>query len=126
MNYSAVGPNTAMMIQLRIDIDLYLTTAVMIMGLNLPNIYLVFMVRPFSMLHSLVQACGRGGRKTLTNERRKVVFFLLYNNNDVAENIDVSAAVREFCNTQMCLKKFLRKYFGVAGFSDVEWCCSLC
>ena len=56
------------------------------MGLDCPNIDLVIMVRPYSMIHSLVQACGRGGRKMMDNFRRRVVFMLLFNNSDISEN----------------------------------------
>ena len=58
-------------------ISLYLTTAVMLMGLDLDDIELIGMIRPFSSLHSFVQASGRAGRSK--NEKRKVAFFLLFN-----------------------------------------------
>jgi hypothetical protein len=80
VNFSAVGPATAKSIRDRGgEISLYLTTAVMMMGIDLENIQVIGMVRPFSMVHSLVQACGRGGRKTEEAGRQKVVFYLLYN-----------------------------------------------
>ena len=80
VNFSAVGQATAKSIRERTgEITLYLTTAVMIMGVNLENIQIVGMVRPFSMPHSLVQAAGRGGRKMVEIGRQRVVFYLLYN-----------------------------------------------
>ena len=106
VNFSSVGPATAKSISSRQgDISLYITTAVMIMGIDLSDIQIIGMARPFSMLHSLVQACGRGGRKTEMRGRQRVVFYLLFNNSDIAENSDISLAVRNFCLTGECLKK---------------------
>ena len=80
VNFSGVGPATAKSIRERgEEISLYLTTSVMLMGINLANVQVIGMVRPFSMVHSLVQACGRGGRKTEDVGRQKVVFYLLFN-----------------------------------------------
>ena len=98
MNFSAVGPATAKNIRDRgSEISLYLTTSVMMMGINLENIQVVGMVRPFSMLHSLVHACGRGGRKTGEPGRDKVVFYLLFNRSDISASVDISPEVRSFC-----------------------------
>ena len=80
VNFSAVGQATAKSIRERQgEITLYLTTAVMMMGVNLENVQIVGMVRPFSMPHYLVQAAGRGGRKMAEIGRQRVVFYLLYN-----------------------------------------------
>ena len=80
VNFSGVGPATAKSIRERgEEISLYLTTSVMLMGIDLANVQVIGMVRPFSMVHSLVQACGRGGRKTEDVGRQKVVFYLLFN-----------------------------------------------
>ena len=127
VNFSSVGPATAKSISSRKgDISLYLTTAVMIMGIDLLDIQIIGMVRPFSMLHNLVQACGRGGRKTEMTGRQRVVFYLLFNNSDIAENSDISLAVRNFCLTAECLKKMLMDYFGTKGTCGDQWCCSNC
>ena len=127
VNFSSIGPVTASSIRDREgEISLYLSTAVMLMGIDLSNIQIVGMVRPFENLHSLVQACGRGGRRTGAKGRQKVVFFLLYNKSDIAENTDTSKEVREFCLTKDCLKKFLMNYFGSSGKIGGEWCCSNC
>ena len=78
VNFSGVGPATAQSIRDRKgEISLYLTTPVMLMGINCPDIQVVIMVRPFSQLHCMVQACGRGGRKMVEAGRKKVVFILL-------------------------------------------------
>ena len=79
VNFSGVGPVTTKSISNRkADISLYLTTAVMLMGLDLDDIEIIGMVRPFSSLHSIIQACGRGGRRSMEG-RKKVAFFLLFN-----------------------------------------------
>ena len=126
VNFSGIGSATAKSIRDRKDITLYLTTAVMMMGIDLDKVEIVGMVRPFSMLHNLVQACGRGGRKTERMGRQRVVFYLLFNRNDIGENVDISPAVREFCLTTECLKKALMVYFGAQGDTGGEWCCSNC
>ena len=127
VNFSSVGPATARSIREREgQISLYLTTAVMMMGIDLANIQVIGMVRPFSMLHSLVQAVGRGGRKTEEAGRQRVIFYLLYNASDIAENVDISADVRNFCVTDECLKSTMMKYFGTHGCSENAWCCSNC
>ena len=74
VNHSSIGPATAQSIRSRSgEISLYLSTAVMLMGIDCQKIDLVIMVRPFSMIHSLVQACGRGGRKMMDKFRRRVL-----------------------------------------------------
>jgi hypothetical protein len=50
VNHSSIGPITAQSIRSRSgEISLYLSTSVMLMGLDCPNIDLVIMVRPYSM-----------------------------------------------------------------------------
>ena len=127
VNFSSVGPATALSIRNREgEISLYLTTAVMLMGINLQNIQIIGMVRPFGSIHSIVQASGRGGRNTGEKERQKVVCFLLFNKSDIGENIDVSQSVRNLCLTENCLKRTMMEYFGTEGCSGDSWCCSNC
>ena len=110
VNHSSIGPATAENIRNRSgDITLFLSTSVMLMGIDCSNIDLVVMIRPFSMLHSMVQACGRGGRKQLDMFRRRVVFFLLFNNSDIGNNIDVSEEVRSYCRTTGCLEPRVKR-----------------
>ena len=90
VNFSGIGPMTTKSIgDRRGEISLYLTTAVMLMGLDLDDIEIVGMIRPFSSLHSVVQACGRAGRSK--NGRKKVAFFLLFNKYDfkLYNNLDL-------------------------------------
>ena len=78
---------------------------------------------------SLVQAAGRGGRNMGNGQRKRVLFYLLFNRNDIGNNVPgLSTEVREFCETKVCLKLYLQKYFGVTSpkFSDPSWCCSNC
>ena len=127
VNHSSVGPATAQSIRSRSgEISLYLSTSVMLMGIDCRNIDIVVMVRPVSMINSLVQACERGGRKMMDKFRRRVVFILLFNNSDIAANVEVSPAVRDLCLTENCLKKFMMEYFGSDGKCGRSWCCSNC
>ena len=120
-------PATAQSIRTReSEITLYLTTAVMLMGIDLTDIQVIGMVRPFGTIHSIVQACGRGGRNLGENKRQKVVFYLLFNKSDVGENMTVSPSVRNLCLTDNCLKKTMMEFFGTTGAHGDDWCCSNC
>ena len=130
INHSGIGPVTAESIRKRRDsISLYLTTSVMLLGLDFHDIDVIIMVRPFNFCHYLVQAAGRGGRKMENGLRKRVLFYLLFNNSDISKNTPgLSQGVREFCLTDSCLKDYLRKLFGFDAktTSKMEWCCSNC
>ena len=132
MNHSNIGPVTAESYRRRKDqINLYLSTSVMLLGLDLSNIDIIGIVRPLNMLHYLIQAAGRGGRNTGTGQRRRVVCYLLWNKSDIGSNVPgISDEVREFCETKSCLKEYLMNYFDsnntVASSADPDWCCSNC
>ena len=100
----------------------------MLLGLDLSDIDIVGMVRPLNMCHYIVQAAGRGGRNMGNGQRRKVLFYLLFNKSDIAMNVPgLSSEVREFCETKMCLKIFLKIYFGSSSpMSTDSSCCSNC
>ena len=129
-NHSGIGPVTAESIRNRRDsISLYLTTSVMLLGLDFTDIDIIIMVRPFNFCHYLIQAAGRGGRKMDNGMRKKVLFYLLYNNSDLSRNVPgLSQDMREFCRTDSCLKDFLNKVFGFSAKSNSsnDWCCSNC
>ena len=128
-NHSGVGPITAESIRnRRSEINLYITTSVMLLGLDFSDIDIIGMIRPLNHCHYLVQAAGRGGRNMGNGLRRKVVFFLLYNRSDISSNVPgLSDGMREFCETDRCLKNFLREYFGFSASACSEsWCCSNC
>ena len=79
MNRSGIGSITVESIRKRRgDISLYLTTSVMLLGLDFSDIDVVGMVRPLNMCHYVVQAAGRGGQNMGSGQRKKVLFYLLY------------------------------------------------
>ena len=81
------------------------------------------------MCHYMVQAAGRGGRNMGNGLRRQVLFYLLFNRNDIGDNVPgLSVEVKEFCETKKCLRLFLREYFGFSSsISSIPgWCCSNC
>ena len=100
----------------------------MLLGLDFSDIDVVGMVRPLNMCHYVVQAAGRGGRNMGNGQRKKVLFYLLYNKSDISANVPgLSDEMREFCLTKKCLKIFLKEYFGFSTqelTSASDWCCS--
>ena len=103
----------------------------MLLGLDLHDIDIVGMIRPFNMCHYIVQAAGRGGRNLGSGYRKRVLFYCLYNKSDIAENVPgLSSEVKEFCETDICLKVYLKQYFGfppqASRNGDTDWCCSNC
>ena len=99
MNHSGIGPITAESIrQRRGEITLYLTTSVMLLGLDFEDVDIVGMIRPLNHCHYVVQAAGRGGRNMGNGMRKKVVFYLLYNNSDIGANVPgLSEEMRVLC-----------------------------
>ena len=130
MNHSNIGPVTAESYrQRRGEINLYLSTSVMLLGLDFSDVDIVGMVRPFNMLHYVVQAAGRGGRNMGNGQRRRVLFYLLWNRNDIGNNVPgLSKEMRDFCESEQCLKLVLKSYFGSSEevITDPSWCCSNC
>ena len=71
---------------------------------------------------------GRGGRKSLSGKRNRVICYVLYNASDIASNVPgLSVDVREFCKSRECLKKIMRQIFD-KDERDIPsvWCCSNC
>ena len=106
------------------------STSVMLLGLDLEDVDIIGMIRPFNHCHDLLQAAGRGRRK-LGNlgKRRKVVFYVLFNQSDISNAVPgLTEEVKEFCETDGCLKMFLRRKFGFLhqNQTDSAWCCSNC
>ena len=131
MNHSSVGPITADNIRKRrSSISLYLATSVMLLGLDLEEVDIIGMIRPFNHCHDILQAAGRGGRKVESSgKRRKVVFYLLFNQSDISDAVPgLTEEVKGFCRTDSCLKMFLKKIFGFPNqlSSNSDWCCSNC
>lgn len=106
------------------SIQLYLTTNTMLMGLNIPQIRIVVMLGPLSMLADLLQALGRASRRE-EEGRARCVLYTLYNNRDLVHH--VSPCVVDFCKSVSCLKKFCNNHFGWPDApSGGDWCCSVC
>ena len=52
---------------------------------------------------------GRGGRKTMSGKRNRVLVYILFNSSDIAANVPgMTSEVREFCTTCECLKESLQ------------------
>ena len=102
----------------------------MLLGLDFCDVDIIGMVRSLNMCYYIVQAAGRGGRNMGNGLRRSVLFYLLWNRNDIGNNVPgLSTEMRDFCETKNCLKQFLKNYFGSttpAVSSDPSWCCSNC
>ena len=111
------------------EIRLYLCTSVLIMGVDFARIDIVLICRPMPCLHSLVQAAGRGGRKLEDGNRRKVVVYQLFNQQDlVIGRKGLEKEVKEFCETFQCLRNYIEMYF-TGKTSDIRiptWCCGNC
>ena len=71
---------------------------------------------------------GRGGRRSVSGKRNRVLVYILFNSSDIAGNVPgLSVDVREFCLSKDCLKVFMRKYFdGDSRYIPNDWCCSNC
>ena len=68
---------------------------------NLKPLYKYFLI-----LMTSLKGAGRGGRKTLSGKRNRVLVYVLYNASDIAGNVPgLSSEVREFCTTKDCLKE---------------------
>ena len=92
MNHSNIGPITSESYrQRRGEISLYLSTSVMLLGLDFSDVDIIGMVRPFNMLHYVVQAAGRGGRNMGNGNRRRVLFYFLWNRNILVTMSQASA-----------------------------------
>ena len=110
-------------------IYLYITTTVMLLGLNLKDIEIVILFSPFNNLNSLVQAAGRAGRRGDDGLRCKSVLYALYNHSEIRTNLpNFDNNVREFYKSNKCLKKFISNAFSSSTFYNQysDWCCSNC
>ena len=58
MNFSKPGVRNSKTIQNGKDIKLYLTTSVMEMGVDINNIDIIVMLRPFNKVHDILQYIG--------------------------------------------------------------------
>ena len=145
MNHSSVGKHTKVMNQIDMDnggIKLYITTSVMLCGIDLPRVDIVVISRPFSHISSILHAAGkifvtkydllscvpgRGGRIMVGDTRRKVVVYLLYNRHNIRSNArHITKEVRHLYLDDNRVKYLLFKHFsnGSDEFdTNTEWCC---
>ena len=110
-------------------IFLYVTTSVMLLGLDLKDVPIVILFSPFHTLNSFIQAGGRAGRRSGDGERTRSVLYALWNNSDIRPNLpNLDNSVRDFFKTSMCLKEYVNKYFSNNPFlkQNNNWCCSNC
>ena len=132
-NSSACGKITAQRIRERTKSDtspiyLYITTSVMLFGLNIKNISIVILFSPFNSLNSIIQAGGRAGRRQGNGKRNKSVIYTLYNGTDLRSNTPMENSVREFCKETSCLKSKMNDYFSLSPITPQaeSWCCNSC
>ena len=131
-NHSAVGKLTKEENQKRIEageIKLFITTSVMMCGIDLPRVDMIIIARPYGNISSIIQAGGRGGRIQKDETRRRVVVYLLFNATDIRKNApNMSDAVRMLYESNGCLKSILNKHFtknNANPDSDKKWCCDV-
>ena len=111
------------------EIRLYLCTSVLLMGVDIPRVDIVILCRPMASLHSLIQAAGRGGRKMIDGQRRLVVCYQLWNQEDIViGRLGMEEETKTFCETFDCLGQYLSNYFCVEHLSSTinNWCCGNC
>ena len=100
----------------------------MLCGVDLPKVDIILISRPFSLISSILQAAGRGGRLQMDGSRRKVLVYLLYNATYIRVNAKhIGKDVRSFCREGSCLKLILYKYYSSKDgklIRNVEWCCN--
>ena len=131
MNHGAVGEATDRnIVERKDDIKLFLSTSKMIMGVDLKDIQIVIFVRPMNQLQHIIQGAGRAGRRNPNGIRNRVIVYILYNSQDLGQNVPgLEDSVRAFCTSQECLKVPLRMHFdgrSEAGSGSSDWCCGNC
>jgi superfamily II DNA helicase RecQ len=100
-------------------------TSTLLMGVNLPLYDVMIMLGPYSHLNDLQQAWGRVGRRFEGKKRRQSLAYICYNKTTLS-NI-ATQDVKDFCDTNMCLKKFVNELFGnTSTQSSKDRCCSNC
>ena len=117
MNHSCLLPPTEKVLAERSsEISLYLSSNKMLLGIDLPRIDVVIFLRPYNQIAALVQGGGRGGRRTETGKRRKVVVYQFYNSQDLTiKNQLMSPGMRRLCLGNTCTREFLKTYFVGSG-----------
>ena len=103
----------------------------MLLGVDIPGVQHVVMVRPPNLPHAVVQGMGRAGRLLANGERQFSMVTVLYNAQDLSVK-GMSEEIKLFCRTKdHCLKEVLRACF-VGKYSvdlspgSTNSCCSVC
>ena len=100
-------------------------TSTLLMGVNLPFYDVMIMLGPYSHLNDLQQAWGRVGRRIEGKKRRQSLAYICYNN--ITLSRIATQDVKDFCDTNMCLKQFVNEAFGNTIIpSGKDRCCSNC
>ena len=113
MNHSSLLPPTEKVLSSRSsEISLYLSSNKMLLGIDLEEIDVVIFLRPYNQIAALVQGGGRGGRRLVNGNRRRVQVYQLYNSQDFSsQNKMMSADMRRICQSQDCTRKLLMDFF---------------
>ena len=121
MNHSSLLPPTEKVLSSRSsEISLYLSSNKMLLGIDLEEIDVVIFLRPYNQIAALVQGGGRGGRRLVNGNRRRVQVYQLYNSQDFSsQNKMMSADMRRICQSQDCTRKLLMDFFvgNIKGFN---------
>ena len=110
-------------------LKLYLSTSVLMQGIDFHRVDVVLISRPYPHLHSLLQAAGRGGRKLQDGRRRLVALYQLWNQEDIVlGRKGMQETTTDFCQTFNCLREYLKEVFSDNSVSDKldMWCCGNC
>ena len=96
-------------------------TSALGMGVDIPNVEIVYHLGPPSTMESYMQQIGRAGRS-----RKQAKAVLYWNNADIGTNIKhMSDTMRRYCRSTECLRSQIIGYFGFENVAQSK-CCSTC
>ena len=128
-NWANIGKISSKEIASRTNVAGWITTSKMQMGIDLPDVTFIILLRPPAELEDWLQSYGRGGRMMIDGKVMRVVCVCLWNKDDFADNVPgMTPEVQDFClNPEgACLRDKLKAvYPGSASVID-SWCCSVC
>ena len=97
------------------------------LGVDIPGLKQVIMVRPPSLEHAIVQASGRAGRLTQSGQRAFTLTYILYNAQDCT---GLPESMVELLKGSRCVKQCLRSQFEGVYSSELvsgsSRCCNRC
>ena len=128
--------------------SLFISWHRMLLGVDIPDVQQIVMLRPPNMEHSVVQvsshpqywtlfkpvqqAMGRAGRLTASGARTRTLLYVLFNSQDLGSNVKgMTDGMRQLClSSDTCLRALLkRKFVGEYDAGNVAipgFCCSVC